>query len=852
MELRLTTATHQTAIRWASLANPLILILVLVLVSSGHDGVRAASVSFSPPAIYDQPVNDDLTAADIDGDGRMDLAVVGGGRVSVLYGRGDGTFEPAMASSVGEGLAQVLAADVNGDGLLDLVIADDGTNSVDVLTNQGHRAFSPPVRYPVGTKPYGVTANDFNGDGKPDLAVANDDSHNVCVLLNQGHGTFGAAVFYSAGSFPGRILSIDLNGDSKYDLAVTNYVSGNVIIYFGDGRGRFATGGNYRTGGEYPSALAADDFNGDGKLDLAISNTYGASIALLVGDGKGKFDAPITYPAGPLPFVLASADLDGDGDQDLVTPHSNGSFVTVLENSGEGRLLPAVDFVSGGTNTRTLAVGDFNGDGRPDIAAGNESSNTVSIFLNTTSRPTPAIRTLVVDPPVVIGTCQEATGTVILTAPAPVGGAAVTLFSNNLAVTVPPLVTVPEGATSIHFSPILSPVTTPATGSITASLQGSARRVPITIRPGNSGLVKLDTPSVIGGQPVGGEVALPCPITTDALLVTFTSSHTTLVPVPASVVALRGALSVAFSITTRPVLAHTPVTITAIFAGTARTTVLELKPVPPLPPLPPPSTAPNLLVNGGFEEPDTWSSPVGSLTFGAAGIPGWKITRGTVDVTAWFWQAKEGRQSLDLVGDAHGVIEQSFATEVGRDYLLTGWIAHNPTNPYLAKGRGEVYVDGIYYIPLLHKDGKATTGQMRWQSFSMPFRATKKRTTLTIRDVTESLYPGGLVLDGLVVSPVPSKGKPVMPTDLTARAVSATQIELQWVDRSDNEKEFILYRRSGSGTSERIGSVAANVTRYIDRGVKPITTYSYLVRAWNPDGASVRSNEAATTTGAGP
>lgn len=426
-------------------------------------------------------------------------------------------------------------------------------------------------------------------------------------------------------------------------------------------------------------------------------------------------------------------------------------------------LIPA-----GGQDTRTLAVGDFNNDGRPDVAVGNQSSFTISILINNTPRPTPATRSVAVSSSSVIGGCDSMSGFVTLTDPAPTGGTVVTLTSTNPAVVVPSSVKVPEGANRVSFTPALSPVTLPATGTITASYQGSGKRVPITVRPGGMAGLKLTPIVVIGGQPVDGEVSFACPAGTAGLTVALSSSQPALAAVPGTVAAAPGATGVTFSVATKAVAAITPVTITAIFAGTTRTATLELRPVPPPPPPPP---AVNLLVNGSFEEPDTSASTIGWLTYGpvgipgkppaAAGIPGWKITQGTVDVVSWYWKAAVGRQSLDLVGDNPGIIEQSFATEVGREYLFSGVIAHNPANFYFAEGRGNVFVDRTFLIQLLHQDPTVTVSEMHWTPFSVRFRARSSMTTLTISDATGSPFPGGLVLDGLAVTPA---GAPASPT----------------------------------------------------------------------------------------
>src|SRR6266568_2987352 len=138
------------------------------------------AVSFSPPITYDQPVpvglerviGNPLLAADLDGDGRLDLVVITKDGLSILYGNGDGTFAPSVDLPLGPGLQEGTVADVNGDGLPDLAYCDFDRGKVVVLLNQGGRQFSSPFYYAASDGPVGITAADFNGDGKPDLAVS--------------------------------------------------------------------------------------------------------------------------------------------------------------------------------------------------------------------------------------------------------------------------------------------------------------------------------------------------------------------------------------------------------------------------------------------------------------------------------------------------------------------------------------------------------------------------------------------------------------------------------------------------------------------------------------------------------
>jgi hypothetical protein len=365
-------------------------LLVGALLMSGVAGTRAAGaasqISFLPVASF--PGVGVLPTADLDGDGKLDLIVAGAGILSLRYGNGDGSFSPPVDYSLGEGLNGTVAADFNHDGALDLAIANISTNQLLVLINRGHRTFAPAVQYAVGDGPTGVAAADFNGDGRTDLAVSNHRSSNLCVLLNRGDGTFLPAVFYPGGDHPGAMITADFNGDGKADLAMANIVGSSVLLYFGNGSGKFTVGDNYPVG-QYSGQLVAGDFNRDGKLDLVTTNWMGSSMSVLFGDGRGKFRAAEFYPANSYPGMVAAADLDGDGDLDLAFSNGGTGYFTVLQNNGSGQFLPPVTFDSGGSDARSLTVGDFNRDGRPDVAVGNSSTATILVLLNTTPASSP-------------------------------------------------------------------------------------------------------------------------------------------------------------------------------------------------------------------------------------------------------------------------------------------------------------------------------------------------------------------------------------------------------------------------------------------------------------------------------
>lgn len=372
-------------------AGPLLTAFLLLATLAALCWPLPARAGGPPPITFTAPTHiptaangpGDVDTADLDGDGHLDLVTQIGPGVTTLYGDGTGAFTMAGDYPVGNSINQVLPADVNGDGRPDLVVTWIGGGEVAVLLNLGGRAFGPAAYYPVGTRPFGVAAGYFNADNRLDLAVANDESHNISILLNAGGGTFGPATNIGAGSFPAHIVATELNGDNRTDLAMSNYVSGDVMTYFGNGQGGFTRSGTYKVG-DYPAQLVVTDFNRDGRPDIATANTFSHNVSVLLGTGGGLFAAAVTYPGYSYPHIMRAADFDGDGFPDLAVPNSTTDSWSFYRSLGNGGLAAAVRFFTGGKNLRTLAAGDYNEDGQPDVAVGDEEAFQLSIFLNTT------------------------------------------------------------------------------------------------------------------------------------------------------------------------------------------------------------------------------------------------------------------------------------------------------------------------------------------------------------------------------------------------------------------------------------------------------------------------------------
>ena len=348
---------------------------VVLLVNNGAG-------SFAATAAPQYPVGngpDSVVKADFNNDGHLDLAVANrnSNDISVILGNGTGAFGATHNFSVGappssnvtNGPMSIASGDFNNDGKVDLVTANFTGASVSILQGDGAGNFSSATKINVGSGyPWFVITVDFNGDSKLDLAISRDGFFNtVSLLYGDGTGGFGAPVDIG-GVFGPRPLAVgDFNGDSKPDLAVGNQLSNDVSILLNDGSGNLLTGVHYGSGGiSHPSSIVVADFNGDAKLDLVVANEFADSISLLAGNGAGAFSAPISFGVGDAPTGLAVGDFNGDAIPDVAVANNTAGSVSLLLGNGAGSFSGAANYDSGFTTT--VAAGDFNNDGKLDLA----------------------------------------------------------------------------------------------------------------------------------------------------------------------------------------------------------------------------------------------------------------------------------------------------------------------------------------------------------------------------------------------------------------------------------------------------------------------------------------------------
>ncbi len=304
----------------------------------------------------------------------------------------------AKRFAVGAAPASLSLADFNGDGKLDLAVANSESKNVTILLGDGKggltQASGSP--FPAGDHPNDIAAGDVNGDGKLDLAFANHDTHYVTVLLGDGRGGFAPApkspFTVNSRPHPHGIAFGDFNGDHNLDFVIDDWGNNQVTVVFGDGKGNFASPGVSFAVGQMPYQRArVADVNQDGFADVITTNTEGGDVSVLLGNGKGSFTQPPGSPftANERPFGVAIGDLNGDGKPDLAIVNFSGHItdtskdaITILLGSGDGTFRQATGSpFKAGRSPVSVAIGDINGDGYGDVASANMGGNNVTLLL---------------------------------------------------------------------------------------------------------------------------------------------------------------------------------------------------------------------------------------------------------------------------------------------------------------------------------------------------------------------------------------------------------------------------------------------------------------------------------------
>jgi len=300
---------------------------------------------------------------------------------------GDGTFQAVAQYTVSNNAGQVAVGHFNNDARADLAVATTADN-VSVLLNDNNGTFPVTAHYTVAQGGNSLMVGDFNADHREDLvSVTNAFPYYVTIMAGNGDGTFQGPVGHLLGR-QGSIGAVaDFNGDLKDDLAVL-IVDGDVEVWLGNGDGTFQAALKYNIGfGLVPSGMALGDFNGDQNADLAVTISNTDSVAVLLGDGGGSFSAAPNrhLPAGVAsPTGVAVGDFNGDNKDDLAVANALGAAVSVLLGDGSGGFPSGINYPVG-IGSFDVVVGDVDGDTIDDLAVANFSSNTVSVLKGTGS-----------------------------------------------------------------------------------------------------------------------------------------------------------------------------------------------------------------------------------------------------------------------------------------------------------------------------------------------------------------------------------------------------------------------------------------------------------------------------------
>jgi C1A family cysteine protease len=363
-----------------------------------------------------------MVIADLDGDGKPDLIVCEGGSSEISIYRNistngsltAGSFAPRVDLPVmpGNGLnpCMIAVADLDGAGKLDIIALDADSNAISIFRNISSpgsittNSFAPRIDIPAGNTLRGLAVQDLDGDGKPEIITTSQTTPGIVSIFQNmstiGNIAFAPRVDLPAGNGPSGVAVGDLDGDGKPDLAVANYNSGTISVFHNliSSPGVITTN-SFAPRVDFPALasvypIAIGDMDGDGKLDLVVGGGPGSqAIAVYrntstVGSITTNSFAPgVVFAAGGWVNAVALGDLDGDGRLDIALVCQASSVFSLFKNVSTpgsfttNSLAGRVDYAAG-SNPNGVAVGDLDGDGRPDIVFANDYDNTVSIYRN--------------------------------------------------------------------------------------------------------------------------------------------------------------------------------------------------------------------------------------------------------------------------------------------------------------------------------------------------------------------------------------------------------------------------------------------------------------------------------------
>lgn len=337
-----------------------------------------------------------IAVADFNGDHLPDLAIATQqpGGATVLLGMAPGcaaAFQPGVDFPTEGNVHAVAAADLDGDGRPDVAAVSQLLDVVSVLLDTTPAAgttptFAAPVDFATATNPSAVAVGDVSGDGKPDLVTCAPDG--ISVLVNTSAA--GAASFAEKLDLPhtGATFGValaDFNSDGKLDIAVTDSDADTVSVYLNISAGAlaFAAPMTFGTGGS-PFALAVADLDGDERPDIVVTDIATDTISILanttpIGAASASFSPHVDLPTGARPYAVAIGDLNRDGHADIAVAAETPGAVSLHLASGTS-YAPHLDVATLGA-PHGVAIADLDGDTAPDLVVSSADADMVSVLL---------------------------------------------------------------------------------------------------------------------------------------------------------------------------------------------------------------------------------------------------------------------------------------------------------------------------------------------------------------------------------------------------------------------------------------------------------------------------------------
>ncbi|HEY8898612.1 MAG TPA: IPT/TIG domain-containing protein [Niastella sp.] len=299
-------------------------------------------------------------------------------------------FTTTIPYDIGEWAKDIIAGDLNSDGIPEVVVAKENSNSISIYNNSLANIYNASVTY----GPNSLAIADFDGDGKPDIAVGCDRSANVTILRNTSTGatlSFSKQVITMSSTV--RKLAVrDMDGDGKPDIAgilPDNNSIGIMLNTYTSGNLTFTT--TTFAGNAGAIHIQVSDLDGDDKPDIAISNATTKTLSIFRNTSTVSnisLDAKIDYPANGTPTALAIGDIDGDTKPEIALGDGDNAIVQVFKNNST---TGAIGFTSTnfatGMSASSVLVNDFNGDGKNDVAITSVTANSIQVLRNVSNEP---------------------------------------------------------------------------------------------------------------------------------------------------------------------------------------------------------------------------------------------------------------------------------------------------------------------------------------------------------------------------------------------------------------------------------------------------------------------------------